>query len=140
MSVEPFDPYNKHCVLSFSDRGDSGSWVIDPEKGNLYGHIVAGCPESRVGYLIPASRIFGDIRRQLGGLVELATINKVSNTNASLITDPPPTDSKLSSDHVPLPLGMSQDADEVIRRFGMSDEIFAEMAVSLSNAVLKTST
>ena len=135
MSVPSFCPVYRRFVLSYSDRGDSGSWVIDPENGDLYGHIVAGCPESRVGYLVPASRIFSDIRRQLGGMVELAAINKGSSATTLPSTDPAPADSKLRSDHIPLPLGMSQDADEVINRFGISDEIFAQMAVRLPNTI-----
>jgi hypothetical protein len=135
VSVASFYPVYKRFVLNYSDRGDSGSWVIDPEKGNLYGHIVAGCPESRVGYLVPASRIFSDIRRQLGGIVELAAINKGSSATALSSTDPAPADSKLGPDHIPLPLGMSQDAGEVINRFGINDEIFAQMAVSLPNTI-----
>lgn len=103
--------------------------MIDPQNGNLYGHIVAGCPESRVGYMVPAYRIFNDIRRQLGGVVELAAIKKDSTSTASSASDPSPIDSKLE-EGVLIPLGMNQDAEEVIKRFGMSETAFAEMAVS----------
>ena len=68
-------------------------------------------------------------------MVELAAINKGSSSTALSNTDSAPADSKLRPDHITLPLGMSQDADEVINRFGISDEIFAQMAVRLPNTI-----
>lgn len=55
-------------------------------------------------------------------MVELAATNKSSETTAL---------SKPESPHIPAPMGMNQGADEVIKHLGMSDEIFAEMAVSV---------
>ncbi|KAG4277818.1 hypothetical protein FPRO04_07061 [Fusarium proliferatum] len=43
------------------EAGDCGSWVIDAESGNLYGHIVAGSPGSGAAIVIPFSRVFEDI-------------------------------------------------------------------------------
>lgn len=94
-------------------RGDAGAWVIDLESGDLYGHIIAGCPESGVAYIIPAYRIFNDIREQLGGAVELAG-RTLSATHWG------------DSPHL---LGINQTDEEIMRQLQMSKAIFAEMAV-----------
>ncbi|CZR58947.1 uncharacterized protein PAC_08839 [Phialocephala subalpina] len=47
-------------------EGDSGSWVIDKFTGDLYGHIIAGVPESGVAYILPANKTFRDIEEVLG--------------------------------------------------------------------------
>jgi hypothetical protein len=36
------------------EEGDCGSWVVDPESGDLFGYIVAGSPEPGVAYIISA--------------------------------------------------------------------------------------
>ncbi|KAG5748313.1 hypothetical protein H9Q70_009007 [Fusarium xylarioides] len=43
------------------EAGDCGSWIIDAESGNLYGHIVAGSPDSGAAIVIPFPRVFEDI-------------------------------------------------------------------------------
>jgi hypothetical protein len=48
------------------EEGDCGSWVVDAESGDLFGHIVAGSPESGVAYVIPAYEIFQDARDTFG--------------------------------------------------------------------------
>ncbi|KAF5228969.1 hypothetical protein FANTH_14367 [Fusarium anthophilum] len=47
------------------EAGDCGSWIIDAESGNLYGHIVAGSPDSGAAIVIPFSRIFEDIEARV---------------------------------------------------------------------------
>ncbi|KAK5989223.1 hypothetical protein PT974_10725 [Cladobotryum mycophilum] len=44
--------------------GDSGSWVVDPETGNVYGHVVATDPFGDA-YVIPFDNLLDDIRRCL---------------------------------------------------------------------------
>ena len=57
---------------NISDKGDSGAWVVDATTGDLYGVIVAASSVMQEGYLIPASEITNDIRRDTGVLtVEL---------------------------------------------------------------------
>ncbi|CZR66669.1 uncharacterized protein PAC_16570 [Phialocephala subalpina] len=94
-------------------RGDAGAWVIDPESGDLYGHLIAGCPDSNVAYLIPAHRIFSDIREQLGGTVELAGMAPTAQRRDESSTQ----------------LGMIQTDEEIMKQLQMSRAIFAEMAV-----------
>jgi hypothetical protein len=55
-------------------EGDSGSWVIDAVTGDLYGHVVAGVPETGLAYIIPAYKTLGDIEKCLGS-VELVSQN-----------------------------------------------------------------
>ena len=43
--------------------GDSGSWVVDAETGDVYGMIVAGSTGLREEYVIPATEIGQDICR-----------------------------------------------------------------------------
>ena len=45
--------------------GDSGSWVVDAETGDVYGMIVAGSTELREEYIIPAADVGQDICRVL---------------------------------------------------------------------------
>ena len=45
--------------------GDSGSWVVDAETGDVYGMIVAGCTGLREEYVIPAADVGQDICRVL---------------------------------------------------------------------------
>lgn len=52
-------------------EGDSGSWVLHAIRGDLYGHVVAGIPGSYIVYIIPAYKVFEDIKRVVGDTVEL---------------------------------------------------------------------
>lgn len=102
-------------MLTGIERGDAGAWVVDPDSGDLYGHIIAGCPESGIAYIIPAYRIFNDIREQLGGTVELAGKSPSTTHRGDLSHQ----------------LGINQTDEEVMRQLQMSKAVFAEMAVRL---------
>ncbi|UZP34242.1 hypothetical protein NXS19_002058 [Fusarium pseudograminearum] len=58
------DVYNV-LLDSRLEAGDCGSWIIDAESGNLYGHIVAGSPDSGAAIVIPFARIFEDIEARV---------------------------------------------------------------------------
>ena len=45
--------------------GDSGSWVVDAETGDVYGMIIAGSTELREEYIVPAADVGQDICRVL---------------------------------------------------------------------------
>ncbi|KAK8134917.1 PNG1 protein [Apiospora sp. TS-2023a] len=47
-------------------QGDCGSVVLDRDTGTLYGHIVRGCPNSGIVYIIPATDIFRGIKKRFG--------------------------------------------------------------------------
>ena len=53
--------------------GDCGSWVVNADTGDIYGHIVAGDPVSGMAYVIPAYKVFADIERRLGARPSLWT-------------------------------------------------------------------
>ncbi|KAE8445268.1 hypothetical protein EG329_013640 [Mollisiaceae sp. DMI_Dod_QoI] len=99
------------------ERGDMGCWVIDPEHGDLYGHIIACSPDIKVGYLVPAFRIFNDIKEQLGGSVELAGRTPISSRHS------------LQTRQLSTLLGMNQTDEEIMRLLQMSKAVFTEMAV-----------
>ena len=46
--------------------GDSGAWILDAVTGDLYGQVVAGLSGGVAAYIVPAYKIFDDIRRVLG--------------------------------------------------------------------------
>ena len=52
-------------IFPLVDPGDSGAWVVD-SAGQLYGHIVAGDPMLGLAFIIPAYRIFEDIKSRFG--------------------------------------------------------------------------
>jgi peptide-N4-(N-acetyl-beta-glucosaminyl)asparagine amidase len=52
--------------------GDCGSWVVDAETGDLYGHIVAGSPESGVAIVVPFEPILDNINSRTGRRPQLA--------------------------------------------------------------------
>ncbi|EGX91776.1 peptidase (PNG1) [Cordyceps militaris CM01] len=56
--------------------GDCGAWIIHASTGDLFGHIVAGSPETGAAMIIPAAFIFNDLedRTQLRPRLPMATI------------------------------------------------------------------
>jgi peptide-N4-(N-acetyl-beta-glucosaminyl)asparagine amidase len=41
---------------------------MDEDNGDLYGHIIAGNPDSGVAYIIPATQVFDRIAKRLVAL------------------------------------------------------------------------
>jgi hypothetical protein len=52
-------------------EGDCGSWVLDAQTGQVYGHVVSAYPMDGSVYLIPTLQIFRDIQERLGQSVRL---------------------------------------------------------------------
>ncbi|KAK0718529.1 hypothetical protein B0T26DRAFT_741462 [Lasiosphaeria miniovina] len=46
--------------------GDCGSWVVDAESGSLYGHVVAGSPDSGNAVVVPFHPVFQEIEWRSG--------------------------------------------------------------------------
>ncbi|OBS19851.1 hypothetical protein FPOA_11576 [Fusarium poae] len=63
------------------EAGDCGSWIIDVESGNLYGHIVAGSPDSGAAIVIPFARVFEDIEARVKHHPHLPLIGATSLYN-----------------------------------------------------------
>jgi hypothetical protein len=55
--------------------GDSGSIVRDADTGLIYGHIIAGSPEARIGYIIPTE----DVLTHLEAFVGIAQLLNCAN-------------------------------------------------------------
>lgn len=55
------------------EEGDSGSWVVDALRGDVYGHIVAGSPEQGLAVVVPFDAIFADIKASLKASPQLPT-------------------------------------------------------------------
>lgn len=47
------------------EQGDCGSWVLDAETRALYGHIVAGCEQEGLAYIMPANDVVADVINRL---------------------------------------------------------------------------
>lgn len=58
-------------------------------------------------------------------------MNKISNTTTSSGNNQTAVFSGIGIDQVLTPLGMNQDAEEMIKLFDIQETVFAEMAVSL---------
>lgn len=63
--------------------GDCGSWVVNAQSGDLFGHIIAGSPESGVGYIVPAYQILEDVKTRFGLDLELYTPTESTTTKES---------------------------------------------------------
>lgn len=73
--------------LTRPGHGDCGSWVVDNETGDLYGHIVAGSPESSVAFIIPALAIRSEMKERFGS----DWILPQNNDSSKVQDDIPPT-------------------------------------------------
>lgn len=50
------------------EKGDCGSWIVNEETGDLYGHIVAGTPGSGMALVAPFTDVFKDIEHHFGSI------------------------------------------------------------------------
>ncbi|PQE16248.1 hypothetical protein CJF32_00010754 [Rutstroemia sp. NJR-2017a WRK4] len=60
--------------------GDCGSWVVEARSGDLLGHIVSGCPESGVAYIVPAYLVLEDVMTRCGLELKLSIAGDASCT------------------------------------------------------------
>jgi len=47
------------------EQGDCGAMVFCSETGELFGHVVAGSPDSGTAYILPTYQVYDDIRSRL---------------------------------------------------------------------------
>ena len=59
-------------------RGDSGAWVLDAVTGDIYGHIVAADPDTGFALIIPAFKIWDEIKKRHGREPRLPNYNDFS--------------------------------------------------------------
>jgi hypothetical protein len=74
------------------EPGDSGSWIIDPSSGGLYGYIVVGDPQTSIAYIVSAHQAFPAIEKQLGSKVTLASQQRLLSLKNSAIDAGDPMD------------------------------------------------
>ncbi|KAI0536202.1 hypothetical protein GGR58DRAFT_476173 [Xylaria digitata] len=73
--------FQKMFCANFSDtleKGDCGSWVIDTDTGDLYGHIVAGSPSSGAALIKLFDDVFEHIRYRTGYLPKFPAMDPTS--------------------------------------------------------------
>jgi hypothetical protein len=61
-------------------EGDSGAVVVDATSGDLYGHIVSGCPGTRIAYFVAAEQAFEDFNVRFGGQATIASSENYSQS------------------------------------------------------------
>ncbi|KAI1427569.1 hypothetical protein F5Y12DRAFT_712103 [Xylaria sp. FL1777] len=74
--------FQKMLCATFSsklEKGDCGAWVINTDTGGLYGHIVAGSPDSGTALIELFQDVFENIRYRTGYLPTLPTENPKGN-------------------------------------------------------------
>lgn len=57
-------------------KGDSGAVVVDEVSGNLYGHIVSGCPGTRIAYVVAATATFEDLSTRTNATVSISSSSR----------------------------------------------------------------
>ncbi|KAL2676441.1 hypothetical protein Neosp_010199 [[Neocosmospora] mangrovei] len=60
--------------------GDSGAAVVDETSGDLYGHVVSGCPGTRIVYMVAAAEIFADLTSRLNQSLSIASSRKLEKS------------------------------------------------------------
>jgi hypothetical protein len=82
--------------------GDSGSWVIDPITGSIYGMIIATAPEAQESYMIPAYLVYESINSRLprGTTIEFPTYNDNDIARAKCPSESPADSIELSMETV----------------------------------------
>ncbi|KAK7993733.1 hypothetical protein PG989_007114 [Apiospora arundinis] len=63
------------------EKGDCGSWVIDADTGDLYGHVVAGSLGSSAALVLPFSDVFRDILHRVKVMPEFPASDAAAGTN-----------------------------------------------------------
>jgi hypothetical protein len=63
--------------------GDCGSWVVEARSGDLLGHIVSGCPETGVAYVVPAYLVLEDAKTRFGLELKLSIAGNTSTSGNS---------------------------------------------------------
>jgi len=57
--------FNEFWTVKFEGNlvgGDCGSWILDAESGNLYGHIIAGSPNTGTAFVMPAYQVLQKLK------------------------------------------------------------------------------
>jgi hypothetical protein len=63
--------------LRITERGDCGSWVIDPDDESLYGYITARDPGTSIAYIIPAYQAFHELKQKIGAKITFPSLESL---------------------------------------------------------------
>lgn len=82
----PGDKKFRRMTRAFVDgqleKGDCGSWAVDADTGNLYGHIIAGSVGSGAALISQFSDIFEDISRRVGAVPSFPAVAAESDVGS----------------------------------------------------------
>ena len=90
-----------------TDRGDSGSWVIDAVTSDFVGHIVAGHPEDKTAYAIPATATFQQIDDLVSDGVQICASGPGFEHHYGFEHEPGPEGSQMTFGHDSHGVGMT---------------------------------
>jgi hypothetical protein len=102
--------------LRITERGDCGSWVIDPDDESLYGYITAGDPGTSIAYIIPAYQAFHEIEQKMGAKITFPSLESLVDRRSTWSID-----------------GITQIANPRNGPAGPTASIFPDHASNLSN-------
>ena len=57
--------------------GDCGSWIVDEQNHELFGHIISGSPTSGVAYIVPTYQLIEDAKATYEVNLELCTASEL---------------------------------------------------------------
>ncbi|TVY67548.1 hypothetical protein LSUE1_G007600 [Lachnellula suecica] len=99
-------------------RGHCGSWVSDAATGKIYGHLVAGSPETGSAYVVPFKEVICDLNERFGGEWEAMSLpspdlkKKIAQEAPKINLNLVPEDAKQSNANLSHLLGQSHPARE----------------------------
>ena len=84
--------------LDRPEDGDCGSWIVDHEKGELFGMLVATCEAVCEAYILPVKDIFTEIKMLRYHSAKLPSLDRV--TEKRELKPPPVRESKSTKDSI----------------------------------------
>ncbi|KAJ3541993.1 hypothetical protein NM208_g4330 [Fusarium decemcellulare] len=77
-----YQPQKLHVVQldGVVAEGDSGAAVLDEASGNLYGHMVSGCPGTKIAYIVAATEVFEALEARLSEKVSIVSPRKIQKS------------------------------------------------------------
>jgi hypothetical protein len=87
MAIQGYNKIQELWTVKFEGslaKGDCGSWVVDEQNHELFGHIVAGSPRSGVAYIVPTYQLIQDAKSTYGLELQLYTASKPIEETARL--------------------------------------------------------
>jgi hypothetical protein len=95
-----------YVMGDFGVGGDSGAWVIDNERGQVCGHVLAWCEKNSIAYICPAEVLLDDMKRTLGAarICLPGSVEEPGSSSVGLIAQAeavPPVELKIGEQGMP---------------------------------------